>query len=71
MILKKSLRIKTKMLKGQAVLEYFILLAIICTFGLISVSTFLPRVRRAIQGTSPTDGYFQKAADQITRADVY
>ena len=57
--------------KGQAALEYFIIFAAIGILGLISVSTFLPRMREAIQGSATQDGYFQNAADRIIKADQY
>lgn len=64
MNLKKSLKSK-----GQAALEYFILLAIIMGLSLISLSSFLPKVRDAVQGSETSEGYFQKAMDRIIYAD--
>jgi len=69
MILKKSLKMKHKFLTGQAVLEYFIIFAAIGILGLISVSTFLPKMRVAIQGSATQDGYFQNAVNRIINAD--
>ena len=53
-------------LAGQASLEYFILFAIIACLTILSFSSFLPKVKEAIQGTSSKEGFFQKAATQIT-----
>jgi putative endonuclease len=68
-------------LTGQASLEYFILFAIIAGITILSFSTFLPKVWESIQGVKQVqnsngtshlekaadDGYFQKAANAITR----
>ena len=64
MNLKKSLKSQ-----GQAALEYFILLAIIMGLSLISLSSFFPKVRDAVQGSQAEEGYFQKATDRIIYAD--
>ena len=53
-------------LAGQASLEYFILFAVIACLTILSFSSFLPKVREAIQGSSSKDGFFQKAAKGIT-----
>ena len=53
-------------LTGQASLEYFILFAIIACLTILSFSSFLPKVKEAIQGTSSKEGFFQKAAKGIT-----
>lgn len=52
---------------GQASLEYFILFAIIAVITILSFSTFLPKVKEAIQGSDNKAGFFQKAATQITQ----
>jgi len=54
------------LLTGQASLEYFILFAIIAVLTILSFSSFLPKVKEAIQGTSSKEGFFQKAAKGIT-----
>jgi len=69
MILKNCLRIKYSILKGQAVLEYFILFAAIGVLGIVSLSTFFPKIRDVVQGTASQQGYFQKAANAIINAD--
>ena len=53
--------------KGQASLEYFIIFAIIAVLTILSFSTFLPKVKEAIQGSNTTEGVFQKAATAITQ----
>ncbi|MDD2679211.1 MAG: hypothetical protein PHO03_00195 [Candidatus Omnitrophica bacterium] len=53
--------------KGQASLEYFIIFAIIAVLTILSFSTFLPKVKEAIQGSSAKTGFFQKAATAITQ----
>lgn len=50
--------------KGQAALEYFIIFTIIAVLTILSFSTFLPKVKEAIQGSG---GFFQNAARQITQ----
>lgn len=61
MSLKKYL--KTKI--GQSTLEYFILFSIIAGLSLLSITTFYPRVRAAIQGTETERGFFQIAVQRI------
>ncbi|MCX5695856.1 MAG: hypothetical protein NTW18_04225 [Candidatus Omnitrophica bacterium] len=56
-----------RMATGQAAVEYFILFAIIACLTILSFSTFLPKVKEAIQGSSEKEGLFQKAATQITK----
>jgi Flp pilus assembly pilin Flp len=53
--------------KGQAALEYFIIFAIIAVLTILSFSTFLPKVKEAIQGSDTKKGFFQNAARQITQ----
>ena len=53
--------------KAQASLEYFILFAIIAVLTILSFSSFLPKVKEAIQGSETKEGFFQKAATQITQ----
>jgi hypothetical protein len=66
MILKKFLE------RGQAVFEYFLIFAGIITFTFLSVSTFFPKIRDAVQGTDATGapGYAQKAFTAIINADT-
>jgi len=52
---------------AQASLEYFILFALIAVLTILSFSSFLPKVKEAIQGSSQKEGFFQKAATEITR----
>lgn len=61
MILKKFLK------TGQATLEYFILLALVAGITLVSVNTFLPKLRETLQGTGQ-GGYSKKVADRIIGA---
>lgn len=64
MSLKKNLKI------GQASLEYFIVFAIVAVITILSFSSFLPEVRKAILGANNTtagEGLFQKAAKNITQ----
>jgi len=70
MILKKSLRIKHELLTGQAALEYILIFAAIGVLGLISVSTFLPIVRDAAQGSATQAGYFRRVTNKIIKADL-
>ncbi len=56
-----------KVKKGQAAIEYFILFTIIAVITILSFSTFLPKVKEAIQGSNESAGFFQKAAQQITQ----
>jgi len=56
-----------RMATGQAAVEYFILFAIIACLTVLSFSTFLPKVKEAIQGSSEKEGLFQKAATEITK----
>lgn len=64
MILKKFLE------RGQAVFEYFLIFTGIIAFTLLSLSTFFPRIRDTVQGTSSTIGYAQKAFNAIITADL-
>ena len=48
MILKKCLSVKYSILKGQSVLEYFILFAVIGVLGIVSLSTFFPKIRDTV-----------------------
>lgn len=52
---------------AQASLEYFILFAIIAVLTILSFSSFLPKVKESIMGSAQKDGFFQKAAKQITQ----
>lgn len=58
MAFRKILKIRGKK-KGQASLEYFILFAVIALLTLISLSSFLPKVRNA------GEDFFNKAAGKI------
>ncbi len=69
MILKKSLKTKHKLISGQAALEYFILFSAMLAIGLVSVSTFLPKLRETIQGNETQQGYSKAVADKIINAD--
>jgi len=46
---------------AQASLEYFILFGVIALLTIISFNTFLPRIVKAVQGTSGSQGVFQRA----------
>ncbi|MFH0762561.1 MAG: hypothetical protein V1925_01580 [Candidatus Omnitrophota bacterium] len=50
--------------KAQSTVEYFILFSVITLLTILSLSTFFPRIQEALQGK---DGYFQKAAGEITK----
>jgi hypothetical protein len=52
---------------AQASVEYFILFAIIAVLTILSFSSFLPKVKEAIQGSEQKEGFFQKAATEITK----
>lgn len=58
-ILKKSL------IRGQATLEYFILLALMLGIALVSTSSFLPKMRGIIQGDNTQVGYSKQVANKI------
>ncbi|MCX5703994.1 MAG: hypothetical protein NT066_05865 [Candidatus Omnitrophica bacterium] len=62
MSLKKSLK------TGQVSLEYFILFSIVAGLSFLSISTFYPRVRQAIQGSETETGFFQGAVQRIADA---
>jgi Flp pilus assembly pilin Flp len=60
------LRVTMDLKKAQAAVEYFIIFAIIAVLTILSFSTFLPKVKEALQGSSAKEGFFQKAATRIT-----
>jgi hypothetical protein len=57
--------------KAQSSVEYFILFAIIAVITILSFSSFLPKVKETIQGSSTKQGFFQKAATEITNTNDY
>jgi|GEM_PF-2106188 len=61
MSFKKYLKIKI----GQSTLEYFILFSIIAGLSILSLSSFYPKVRAAIQGTEEQEGLFQIAFKRL------
>lgn len=61
MSLKNNLKI------GQAALEYVIIFSAIALLTILSLTQFDKRVTDAIQGTRSTPGFFQKAAEVITK----
>lgn len=76
MILKKSLRRRQKKgqaprrCSGQATFEYFLIFTAVLMLGFLSVSTFFPKVRNAVQGSPTGPGYAQKAFNAIISADL-
>lgn len=53
---------------GQASLEYFILFSIVAGLSLLSLSSFYPKVREAIQGSETKEGFFQIVNKRIADA---
>ncbi|GEM_PF-4007268 len=63
----KSLKIR-KGKKGQAAIEYFVLFAVITALTIASVGpglNFLVNVKRTLQGTRLTVGFFGRVASRI------
>jgi hypothetical protein len=52
--------------RGQASLEFFLLLAAIAVLTVISSQSLWPTVRDALQGSN---GFFARAADGLVNAD--
>lgn len=53
-----------KKIRGQTTLEYFILFSIIVILTLMSFNTFIPKLKKTLQGDSRTGGVFQSAIGQ-------
>jgi len=51
-------------IKGQTTLEYFILFSIVVILTLMSFNTFIPKLKKSLQGDSRTKGVFQDAIGQ-------
>lgn len=47
--------------RGQTTLEYFILFSIVVILTLMSFNTFIPKLKKSLQGDSRTNGVFQDA----------
>jgi len=54
--------------RGQASVEYFLLLAAIGVLTVISTQRLWPDIREALQGSG---GFFVRTADRLTNADLH
>lgn len=67
MTFKKFLEIFNYRKNGQSSLEYVLIFSILILLTLISFTTFFPKVQDAILGTETKAGFFQSAANRMTR----
>ncbi len=55
--------------KGQASIEYFIIFTVTAGIVLLSLGPFTQYIREKFQGTSSSDGAFQRAVKNITKVE--